>query len=247
MSMLSWLRRRRLDDVDLQDEIRSHVAMDIDERVARGDDPATARREALQDLGDISQAKDAARRAWTPRWLDALHDYADDVRYAVRSVAKNPAFSLAVVGVLTLGSRQRGGVHDAQGHRPYAPGRRRALRQPGGRLRRDKRRQRSARVVSRLHAPARPHRRLRGSLRLGTCHRYAGKGPECRLVWGELVTGNYFSALGVQAQLGRTLQPSDEIAPGAHPVVVISDAFWRRDLGADPAIVGTTIEINTTR
>ena len=45
-------------------------------------------------------------------------------------------------------------------------------------------------------------------------------------------------------QRGRTLLPSDEIAPGRHPVVVISDGLWRRDFGADPDIVGKTIEIN---
>ena len=44
--------------------------------------------------------------------------------------------------------------------------------------------------------------------------------------------------------MGRTLLPSDEIAPGRHPVVVISDGLWRRDFGADPDIVGKTVEIN---
>ena len=62
---------------------------------------------------------------------------------------------------------------------------------------------------------------------------------------GELVTGNYFQELGVRAQLGRTLLPSDEVAPGRHPVVVLSDALWRRDFGADPDIVGKTIHLNT--
>ena len=50
--------------------------------------------------------------------------------------------------------------------------------------------------------------------------------------------------LGVRAERGRTLLPSDEIAPGRHPVVVLSDGLWRRDFGADPDIVGKTIEIN---
>ena len=71
-----------------------------------------------------------------------------------------------------------------------------------------------------------------------------GRGRGARQVWGELVTGNYFKVLGVRAQLGRTLLPSDEIAPGRHPVVVISDGLWRRDFSADPDIVGKTIEIN---
>ncbi len=45
---------------------------------------------------------------------------------------------------------------------------------------------------------------------------------------GELVTGNYFSLLGIRAQLGRTLLPSDDVAPGAHPVVVLSHDYWLR-------------------
>ena len=45
-------------------------------------------------------------------------------------------------------------------------------------------------------------------------------------------------------QRGRTLLPSDEVAPGRHPVVVLSDGLWRRDFGADPDIVGKTVEIN---
>ena len=60
-----------------------------------------------------------------------------------------------------------------------------------------------------------------------------GRG-RARQVSGEIVTGNYFQVLGVRAQLGRTLLPSDELAPGRHPVVVLSDGMWRRDFGADP-------------
>jgi predicted permease len=71
-----------------------------------------------------------------------------------------------------------------------------------------------------------------------------GRGRGARQVWGEAVTGNYFQALGVRAALGRTLQPSDEIAPGRHPVVVIGNGLWQRDFGADPAIVGRTVVIN---
>jgi len=71
-----------------------------------------------------------------------------------------------------------------------------------------------------------------------------GKGRSARQVWGEIVTGNYFQILGVRAARGRTLLPSDEIAPGRHPVIVLSDGLWRRDFAADPNIVGKTVEIN---
>ncbi len=63
----------------------------------------------------------------------------------------------------------------------------------------------------------------------------AGLGADAERVTAELVTGNYFQALGVNAQLGRTLLPSDDVAPGQHPVAVISDGLWRRSFGADPA------------
>jgi hypothetical protein len=71
-----------------------------------------------------------------------------------------------------------------------------------------------------------------------------GRGRGARQVWSEIVTGNYFQILGVRAERGRMLLPSDEIAPGGHPVVVLSDGLWRRDFAADPAIVGRTVEIN---
>jgi hypothetical protein len=59
-----------------------------------------------------------------------------------------------------------------------------------------------------------------------------------------MVTGNYFSVLGVTAVLGRTLLPSDDLSPGKHPVVVISDALWKRAFAADPAVIGKTIQLN---
>lgn len=60
----------------------------------------------------------------------------------------------------------------------------------------------------------------------------------------ELVTGNYFKMLGVQPAMGRVLQSSDEGAPGANPVVVLSYAFWKNTLGADASVVGNTLRIN---
>ena len=63
-------------------------------------------------------------------------------------------------------------------------------------------------------------------------------------ITGELVTGNYFTLLGIRAQLGRTLLPSDDIARGAHPVVVISHEYWQRRYAGDPRVVGEEIRIN---
>ena len=48
----------------------------------------------------------------------------------------------------------------------------------------------------------------------------------------------------MRASLGRTILPTDEIAPGKHPVVVLSDGLWHRSFAADPAIIGQTIYAN---
>ncbi|MCI0390592.1 MAG: ABC transporter permease [Acidobacteria bacterium] len=62
-------------------------------------------------------------------------------------------------------------------------------------------------------------------------------------VAGQLVSGNYYSVLGVNAALGRTIAPDDDRAPGESPVCVISYNYWRRRFASDPAVVGKTIHI----
>src|ERR1700752_167248 len=62
-------------------------------------------------------------------------------------------------------------------------------------------------------------------------------------VRGVYGTGDYFNVLGVKASLGRTIQPSDDVAKGEVPVV-ISDALWQRRFGANPNIVGQTLKLN---
>jgi len=63
-------------------------------------------------------------------------------------------------------------------------------------------------------------------------------------VTGVLVSGNYFSVLGVNSFLGRTITPEDDTAADGHPVVVLSYDFWKEKLGQDPNIVGQSIRIN---
>ena len=65
-----------------------------------------------------------------------------------------------------------------------------------------------------------------------------------RLGRAELVSGNYFSVLGVQPALGRLLTQTDDLQPNANPVAVLSFDYWRNHLGADPKVVGTTVSIN---
>jgi predicted permease len=247
MSMLSWLKRRRLDldEEDFQDEIRAHLAIAADERVADGADRQTARHAALKEFGNLTLTTEAARRVWTPLWLEAVRDYASDVRYAIRALAKNPAFSLTVVGVLTLGIGLNAAVFTLLKGLAFSPiagvdGSARLAVMFG-----ETSTGRQVRVSYPDYRDLRDHSRSFSGL-FGTSVVTAnlGRGRGARQVWGELVTGNYFQVLGVRAGRGRTLLPSDEIAPGRHPVIVLSDALWRREFGADPDVVGKTVEIN---
>jgi len=62
---------------------------------------------------------------------------------------------------------------------------------------------------------------------------------------GHLVTGNYFSVLGVRAMRGRVLTPEDD-KPGAAPATVISHSYWEKELNSDPSVVGKSLIINGT-
>ena len=74
--------------------------------------------------------------------------------------------------------------------------------------------------------------------------RQPGQGSQAERVWGMLVSANYFAVLGVRPLLGRGFAPEDASRPGGTPVVVISDALWRRRFGADPGVVGKEILLN---
>ena len=64
---------------------------------------------------------------------------------------------------------------------------------------------------------------------------------------GQLVSGNFFSLLGVDALVGRTFTPDEDTVPGRNPVAVISYGYWKRRFALDPAAVGKSITLNKTR
>ena len=68
--------------------------------------------------------------------------------------------------------------------------------------------------------------------------------PGYQFVFGLTVSGNYFTVLGGQPAFGRLLTPDDDRTPGAHAVVVLSERFWRKQFGGDPALVGRSIRLN---
>ena len=69
-------------------------------------------------------------------------------------------------------------------------------------------------------------------------------GSEPEWVWAQCVTANFFDVLGVRPVLGRTFLPEEESAPGGHPVVVLSHAFWQRRFSGDSNLIGRTLTLN---
>jgi len=69
-------------------------------------------------------------------------------------------------------------------------------------------------------------------------------GDHVESLMGELVNGDYFPLLGLRAQVGRLLGPSDDVTPGGHPVVVLSYDYWHREFNGDPSAVGRTMRLS---
>ncbi len=79
--------------------------------------------------------------------------------------------------------------------------------------------------------------------RFPTAATFTYKGQSERL-GGELVTGNYFDVLGVKPALGRLITQADDRTPGAHPVAVLGYGFWKRRFGQDPSVLNQQVTIN---
>jgi hypothetical protein len=94
-----WLERRRKED-DLREELEFHLSEEADDRQAAGLSVDQARQAALRDLGNVTLVREDARAVWTWTLVEQL---AQDVRYALRTMIRNPAFSGLAVLTLALG------------------------------------------------------------------------------------------------------------------------------------------------
>lgn len=246
MARFPWSKRPLdLDDDDFAEEIRSHLAIAQQEKMADGLGERDARDAARRELGNVTLTTEAARAVWTPRWLFALREIGADIRVGGRTLARHPGFSLAVFAVLTIGIGLNVAVFTMLKSIAFSP---LAGVEHGSDLVVVHGETAAGRAV-RLSYPE--YRALRDQVQsfdglMGTVLMKAnlGRGRGARQIWGELVTDNYFEVLGIRAALGRALTPADERAPGRDPVAVISEGLWRRDFGSDPAIIGRSIEVN---
>jgi predicted permease len=227
-------------EADLDEELRFHLQREIEKNVRAGMAPREARRVAYVRFGGVERVKEQVRDA---RGVRPLEDFVTDARYALRSLRKSPGFTMTALASLALGL----GGNTAVFSWVNALVREVPLRAPQElvNLYRD-------RTTSRSDALNYPDYL---EIKRGTSDVFqdiAGfqftftqrdETEDVHTLVVEMVTGNYFSMLGVPAHLGRMILPEDHVSSGAHPVVVLAHGFWEREFGADPGVLGDDLRL----
>src|SRR5947207_9759230 len=93
----------RPSDDDLDAEIRAHLDLSIKERIERGEDPASARRAARKEFGNLTLTRDSMRSVWRHRSIEQIEALARDIRFAVRSLLRAKGLAATVIITLALG------------------------------------------------------------------------------------------------------------------------------------------------
>jgi predicted permease len=239
---LRSLFRRGIVEAELDEELHDHLERRTEEGIEDGLRREEALRAALLELGGIEQRKEECRDARGLRWLE---EFAQDVRYGFRLLRKHPAFSCVVVLALALGLGANTALFSL-----FNSVLLRALpvRHPEQLVVLSMTNQEGSGFDS-FSYPMYRELRDRNSVFDGIFAQagtqlnasYAGQSEQAH---GELVSGNYFETLGVQAWRGHLFTPADDQTPGAHPVAVLSYGYWQRRFGGDPAIIGGKLIIN---
>ena len=237
LKALFW--RRRLDR-DLEDELGFHLAMREQNNMAQGLDPGSARRR----FGNITIIKEACREMWT---LGSMEILWQDIRYALRSLRKSPAFSVVAVTALALGIGANTAIFSVVNAVVLKP---LPYRDPGrlvllwGNVKRVKVERRGAsypdfadwRKASRSFLDMAAYDSVGSTVTIG---------DEPERIKCERVSASYFPMLGVRPLLGRTFLPSEDEVPMRDHVVILSEGLWKRRFGGDPGVIGKTLRTST--
>lgn len=231
---------------ELDDELRATLAILVDEKVQAGVSREEATRQARVALGTIEPVKEQVRDARSGAQVETL---LKDVRYAVRMLAAHPGFTVVAVLSLAIGIGANSAMFAVANALVW-----RSLPVPAPEQ------LHTVRIDSPLPAPQRFSYPLVENMRrsLPNVHGLAAMsrvargrveidGGEPEPAVFQLVSGDFFSVFDVTATIGRSLTPDDDRTIGAHPVTVLSHAFWRRRLASRPDIVGRELIFNGAR
>src|SRR5215216_110948 len=171
----------------------------------------------------------------------------NDVRYALMMLLKNPAFAAVVVLTLALGIGANAAIFSMLDRvllqsLPVADPDQLAVLsayQPKDGPTND------SSFSYRMYQDLRDQNSVfSGVIARGGTQMNVSYGDQTERVTGELVSGNFFEVLGVRPWAGRLFTQEDDRVPGAHPVAVLSYAFWESRFNKDPNLIGKTILVN---
>jgi predicted permease len=244
LSRCTALFRSRKLDADLDEELRAHIDLAIEENRGRGMNEQHARTAALRAFGGVAQIRETYR---VQRGLPRLEQAARDIRYAVRQLRRSPGFALVAILTLALGIGAATSVFSVVNAvllKPFA------FRDPDRLVI-----MRETEDEASNHHLAIPDN-YRHFLRLkkaattledAAIFHQAGlsvspSGEHPRIVGAVTASPNLFSLLGVQPILGRGFVDSDA-QKGAESVVVLSSEGWQTFFAGDPKAIGQTLRI----
>jgi predicted permease len=222
---------------ELDAELRDFLEADAEQKMRMGMSPAEAVRAARRELGSVDVVKDRVRDAG---WESVFESICRDVRYAVRTLRKSPGFAAVSVLTLALGIGATTAIFSLLDavllkSLPVTNPEELVLLRSGGQYPVFQAFRQKTDVFVDLFASG-------GVTPLDVQIQNGVREPTDV----SLVSGSYFSTLGLQAALGRTFTISDDTAPGEHPVAVASFGYWQRRFGRDPAILNQVVRISGT-
>jgi predicted permease len=253
---MSWLGRlftRRRLETDLEKELRFHFELQIAEKMRSGVSESEARRLTRLEFGGIEQVKEDCRESRGTLWLEYL---VQDIRFGLRQLRKSPGFTLIAILSLTLAIGANTAIFtllNAILLRPLPVENPRELLVFGNGRERG-----SAGVLPngswnlfsyaffrdfRQQATSYSGIAAVNSMQLATKSSTAGAGYQTTHV--DLVSGSYFSVLGVPAFLGRTIGESDDGVAGRGAVAVASYSWFENHCNGDPSTLGKVIRIES--
>jgi predicted permease len=241
----NWFRRKNLES-GLDRELRYHLDRRIIDLEKSGLPTSVARREALMELGGVAQVQEEVRDIWLSRWL---RDFVYDLRFSARSFLRSPSFTATAVLSLALGIGATTALYSLIDQIVL-----RALPvdHPERLVLIDWIGFQYAETLGTDNLMSYPicqdlqqQKQFFDGVfcRAATTINFSTSG-EPRLTAAELVSGAYFSVLGVRPALGRVLSTDDDQTPGSSPVVVLSYDFWKKQLGGGADIVGRKVLVN---
>jgi predicted permease len=241
----AFLRKPAL-DADLEAELATHLEMAIEDNLARGMSPAEARRAALVSIGGMQQAKEKQREA---RGLMTLDILLRDLKYTIRTLSRDPGFTLVAVLILALGIGANIAVFSVVNTLllrplPFPNAHQLVWIAPPPSKSGLSGATYSTDAYDEFRTYSRSYQDVTGYFAFSSPGNLSlNRGGAPIPATGIDVIANFFQVLGVQPTMGRTFRPEDA-RNGAAPVVLLTDAWWKRQFAADPNIVGKAFDIN---